>query len=52
MAVVFRYVDDTGFVKESFVGIVHVANTSASSLKLAIDSLLCEHKLSASRIHE
>nr|XP_043613768.1 zinc finger MYM-type protein 1-like [Erigeron canadensis] len=37
MAIVLRYVDRYGFVKESFVGLVHVTDTSSSSLKSAID---------------
>ena len=49
MAVVLRYVTG-GIVKERFVGLVHVKETSALSLKSAIDSLLCEFGLSLTKI--
>jgi hypothetical protein len=39
MAVVLRYVDKKGNVTERFLGIVHVADTTALSLKVAIESL-------------
>ncbi|XP_058783055.1 uncharacterized protein LOC131657706 [Vicia villosa] len=50
MAVVLRYVDKKGCVIERFLGIVHVANTSAMSLKLALESLLAKFNLSFSRV--
>ncbi|KAJ4808671.1 General transcription factor 2-related zinc finger protein [Rhynchospora pubera] len=50
MAVVLRYVNKRGIVLERFIGIVHVRDTCASSLKEAITSLLGEHNLSLSRI--
>ncbi|ESQ50115.1 hypothetical protein EUTSA_v10002275mg [Eutrema salsugineum] len=34
MAVVFRFVDKHGIVKESFIGLVHVKETSSLSLKI------------------
>jgi len=40
MAVVLRYVDKCGIVKERFVGLVHVAETTSAHLKSAIDALL------------
>ena len=40
MAVVLRYVDKCGIVKERFVGLVHVTTTTSSHLKSSIDSLL------------
>ena len=47
MVVVLRYVDDTsGIVKERFVGLVHVKETSSLTLKSAIDSLFVEFGLS------
>ncbi|KAK1351456.1 zinc finger MYM-type protein 1-like [Heracleum sosnowskyi] len=47
MAVVLRYVDDTsGVVKERFVGLVHVKETSSLTLKYAIDNLFAEFGLS------
>ena len=39
-----------GIVKERFVGVVHVQNTSSLSLKAGIDSLLAEHSLSLSKV--
>ena len=51
MAVVLRFVDDTcGLIKERFVGLVHVKETSSLTLKLAIDSLLTELGLSLKKI--
>ena len=50
MIIISRYVDKKGCVLERFIGIVHVPNTSAASLKLSIDLLFAKHKLSISRI--
>ncbi|GAV77293.1 Dimer_Tnp_hAT domain-containing protein/DUF4371 domain-containing protein, partial [Cephalotus follicularis] len=50
MAIVLRYVDDKGCVIERFLAIVHVLDTTASSLKTAIDMLFSTHGLSISRI--
>ncbi|GMP95388.1 hypothetical protein CsSME_00044462 [Camellia sinensis var. sinensis] len=50
MAVVLRYVDKKGIVIERFLGIVHVSNTTALSLKAAIESLFCRHGLSISKL--
>ncbi|XP_058726984.1 uncharacterized protein LOC131598392 [Vicia villosa] len=50
MSVVLRYVDKKGSVIERFLGLVHVANTSAISLKLALESLFATHNLSLSRV--
>ncbi|CAM8884625.1 unnamed protein product [Rhodiola kirilowii] len=46
MAVILRFVDKSGTVKERFIGVIHVKDTSSSSLKNAIDSLFSEHGLS------
>ena len=46
MAIVFRYVDKMGCVIERFIGIVHVKNTSAKSLKIAIDAFFVKYGLS------
>ncbi|XP_065635079.1 uncharacterized protein LOC112024383 [Quercus suber] len=43
MAVVFRYVDVEGFVKERFFGLIHVVDTAALTLKKGIYSLLSQH---------
>nr|XP_043620645.1 zinc finger MYM-type protein 1-like [Erigeron canadensis] len=46
MAIVLRYVDTHGLVKEIFVGLVHVMETSSSSLKASIYAFFAKHKLS------
>ncbi|XP_031247115.1 uncharacterized protein LOC116104822 [Pistacia vera] len=46
MAIVFRYVDKIGCVIERFIEVVHVKNTSAKSLKIAIDAFFLKHGLS------
>ena len=50
MAVVLRYVDKYGIVKERFVGLVHVAETTSSHLKSSIDSLFAKFKLSLKQV--
>ncbi|XP_050241354.1 uncharacterized protein LOC126690285 [Quercus robur] len=50
MAVVLRYVDKKGIVIERFLGIVHVADTSALSLKVAIEFLFSKYALRLSRL--
>ena len=46
----FRYVEKKGYVIEIFIGIKHVANTRAVSLKTAIDKLFSKHGSSISRL--
>ena len=50
MAVVLRYVDKKGHVVKRFLGIEHVTDTSALSLKAAVEDLFCRHRLSLSRL--
>ena len=50
MAVVLRYVDKKGNVTERFLGIVHVTDTTALLLKVAIESLFSKYGLSLSRL--
>ena len=50
MVVVLRYVDKKGIVIERFLGIVHVVDTSALSLKVAIEFLFSKYALSLSRL--
>ncbi|XP_075091691.1 uncharacterized protein LOC142171880 [Nicotiana tabacum] len=50
MALVLRYVNKNGEVVKRFVGLVHVSDTSACSLKEAIYSLLSYHSLSTSKM--
>ena len=50
MALVLRYVNKNRIIIERFLGIVHIASTVALSLKYNVESLLCEHNLSLSRL--
>ncbi|XP_019098319.1 PREDICTED: uncharacterized protein LOC104773886 [Camelina sativa] len=50
MAVVFRFVDKSGIVKERFLSITHVSETSATSLKSAIDDLFAKYGLSIKKV--
>ncbi|XP_049405477.1 uncharacterized protein LOC125868965 [Solanum stenotomum] len=50
MAIVLRYVDKKGFVVEAFIGLVHVTDTSALSLKKTIVNVLAQHSLSLSYV--
>ncbi|XP_050281356.1 uncharacterized protein LOC126722237, partial [Quercus robur] len=50
MSLVLRYVNKKGIIIERFLGIVHVASTTALSLKCAIECLLCESNLSLSNL--
>ena len=52
MSLVFRYVNKKWIIIKRFLGIVHVANTTALSLKCTIECLLCEHNLSLSNLRE
>ncbi|RWR97035.1 zinc finger MYM-type protein 1-like protein [Cinnamomum micranthum f. kanehirae] len=46
MAIVLRYVDERGCVIERFLLVEHVTNTTAQSLKAAIDAIFSKHGLS------
>ncbi|XP_060211871.1 uncharacterized protein LOC132639445 [Lycium barbarum] len=50
MALVLRYIDKSGELIECFLGIVHVSDTSARSLRKAIYSLLENHSLCLSKL--
>ncbi|KAI3687333.1 hypothetical protein L1987_81028 [Smallanthus sonchifolius] len=50
MTVVVRYVDKLGVVKESFIGIAHVKDTSSTTLKQAVVSLLADNQLSIDQV--
>ena len=50
MAVALRYVDKKGHVIERFLGIEHVTDTIALSLKAVVEDLFCRHGLSLSRL--
>ncbi|MCH82423.1 zinc finger MYM-type protein 1-like [Trifolium medium] len=50
MVVALRYVNKKGQVIERFLGVVHVSNTSAVTLKSALEELFAKYGLSLSRI--
>ncbi|XP_047266978.1 uncharacterized protein LOC124897726 [Capsicum annuum] len=50
MTLVLRYVDKKGEVIERFVGVIHVSDASAQSLKKSVCSFLSDHSLSTSQI--
>jgi hypothetical protein len=50
MAVVLRYVDKLGEIKERLIAVVHVQETSASCLKSNIDNLFAKYGLSIKQI--
>ncbi|KAM4113611.1 hypothetical protein ACJW30_04G009000 [Castanea mollissima] len=50
MAIALRYVDKLGHVNERFLGITHVNNISAVTLKSAIEEVFNKHSLSISRL--
>ncbi|XP_022858999.1 zinc finger MYM-type protein 1-like [Olea europaea var. sylvestris] len=50
MAVVLRFVDKSGQVKEHLLGISHIADTCAQSLKDVIDAMFSTHGLSISSL--
>jgi hypothetical protein len=50
MAIVLRFVDNNGFVRERFFDLVHVFDTAASTLKKCIYSVLSKHQLNIQNI--
>ncbi|XP_071718130.1 uncharacterized protein [Rutidosis leptorrhynchoides] len=50
MAIVLRYVNAQGLVKERLVGLVHVKDTSSLSLKSSIDYFFFKHKVSMEQL--
>ena len=50
MAVVLRYVDKKGHVIQRFLEILHVYDTSATTLKQAIDDMFATYGLSISKL--
>ncbi|KAJ0975429.1 hypothetical protein J5N97_017394 [Dioscorea zingiberensis] len=49
-AITLRYVDSKGYVIERFLGLVHVSDTTALSLKAAIEAVFSKNNLSMSKI--
>jgi len=52
MAFFFCYVNKKWIIIERFFDIVHVASTTALSLKYVVECLLCEHNLSLLKLCE
>ncbi|XP_052622278.1 uncharacterized protein LOC111898095 [Lactuca sativa] len=50
MDIVLRYVENRGVVKERFIGVVHVKDTSSMTLKAAIDYAFTHKNLSMSQV--
>lgn len=50
MAIVLRFVDNYGFIQERFFDVVHVKDTSASTLKNEISVVLSQHRLDIQNI--
>ncbi|XP_013675591.1 uncharacterized protein LOC106380374 [Brassica napus] len=50
MGVVFRFVDKGGAIKERFIGVVHVKETSSLTLKSAIDELFARYGMSITNV--
>lgn len=50
MAIVIHYVDMHGCVIERFLAIEHVTDTTAQSIKAAIDAVFCRQGLSLTRL--
>jgi hypothetical protein len=45
MAIILRFVDKDGFVREHFFGLVHVSNIAAVTLQNSIYFVFSQHKL-------
>ena len=50
MALVIRFVDKSGFIREQFLDIIHVKDTTASTLKKEIFFVLSHHNLDVQNI--
>ena len=50
LAIALRYVDKLGHVNKCFLGITHVNNTSAMTVKSVIEEVFNKHSLSISRL--
>ena len=51
MAIVLRFVDKDGFIRERFFDLVHVLDTTSSTLKMEISLVLSRHDLITQNIH-
>ena len=45
MALVLRFVDNDGFIRERFFDILHVKDTTSMTLKKELSSILCRYAL-------
>ena len=50
MALVLRFVDKKGFIRERFFGLVHVKNTASQTLKKEISAVLSRYNLSIQNV--
>jgi hypothetical protein len=50
IAIVLRFVNKNGFVRESFFELVHVSDTTTLTLQKSVYSVLCQHKLDIQNI--
>jgi hypothetical protein len=50
MALVNRFVDKSRFIQERFLDIVHIKDTTTSTLKEEISFVLCHHSLDVQHI--
>ncbi|KAL8089251.1 hypothetical protein AgCh_038878 [Apium graveolens] len=50
MPFILQYVDKFGEVLEYFIGVTHISDTSAISLKLSVENILTKHGLSISKV--
>ena len=50
LAIALRYVDKLGHVNKRFLGITHVNNTTAMTIKSAIEEIFNKNRLSISRL--
>ncbi|XP_062009151.1 uncharacterized protein LOC133725784 [Rosa rugosa] len=51
MAIILRFVDSHGFVRERFFHVVSVSDTCAATLKSNIDNVLTEYNLQVENLH-
>lgn len=50
MTVFIRFVDKNGYIRERFLDMIHVSDTTSSTLKQGICSILSHHNLNIQNI--